>query len=377
MRDVEDRPRTDSEVGLRPAPVAPLTKRQRLEFRTARLLSELPPQAQVRLSGRPPVRIDGQTLEPDLQLTLALLERRDAPPLETLSPAAAREHFRHRVAVSNGAPPPVGRVRDLAVDGAAGGLAARLYSPDEPGGPHPLIVFFHGGGFVVGDLDTHDAPCRLLCRHAGAHVLSVAYRLAPEHPFPAALEDGRASLGWAAEHAAGLGADPDRLAVAGDSAGGNIATITAWQAARDGGPSPALQILLYPVTKTSGSTRSRELFGRGFLLDRELLDWFAARYVSDADPEDPRLCILRDGDLEGVAPVLMVTAGFDPLRDEGEAYAEAARLSGVPVVTRRFPGLIHGFFNLIGTSPASREALVEVSGAARVLLNAHPQTEER
>jgi acetyl esterase len=315
------------------------------------------------------VRVDGQTLEPDVQLSLTLLERQGAPPLETLPPAEAREAFRRQVAVSNGPPAPVGAVRDLRVEGAEGSLAARHYAPHEPGGPHPLIVFFHGGGFVVGDLETHDAPCRLLCRHAGAHVLSVDYRLAPEHPFPAAVEDGRAALRWATEHTDELGADPARVAVAGDSAGGNVAAVAAWLASRDGGPAPALQVLLYPATDLGERARSHELFGSGFLLTRELMDWFSAQYASGADPEDPRLSILRAGDLDRVAPALVVTAGFDPLRDEGEAYAAALREAGVaPVVLRRFPGLVHGFCNAIGTSRTSREAVIEVAGATRALL---------
>lgn len=344
-----------------------LTARQRMEFRAARLLSSLSPEAQRKLSGKPPIQIDGQTLEPDLQLTLSLLERQGAPPLETLSPTEAREVYRRQVTVSNGEPAPVGSVRNLEIEGGAGQLPARLYSPDEPGGPHPLVVFFHGGGFVVGDLETHDAPCRVFCRHAGVHVLSVEYRLAPEHPFPAALEDGRAALRWATIHAAELGADTARVAVAGDSAGANIATIAAWQANRDGGPAPTLQVLIYPVT-ASGSTRSRELFGDGFLLTRSLMEWFSAHYASGADPTDPRLSILDAGDFGGVAPAFVVTAGFDPLRDEGEAYAEALHAEGVTVTTRRFPGLIHSFYNLIGTSPACHDALVEVAGATRALL---------
>ena len=351
-----------------------LLARQRLELRVARLLSALPPRAQVALSGRPPVRVDGQTLEPDLQLALSVLERRGAPPLQTMPPAEAREAYRRQSTVSGGEPVAVGDVRDLTVEGTQGPLAARHYTPDEPGGPHPLIVFFHGGGFVVGDLETHDAPCRLLCRHAGAHVLSVDYRLAPEHPFPAAVDDGRAALRWALAHAAELGADPGRVAVAGDSAGGNIAAVASWQAAREGGPSPVLQVLVYPATSMVGPTRSHELFGGGFLLTRELLEWFAAQYVAGADPSDPRLSVLGAGDLGGVAPALVVTAGFDPLRDEGEAYAERLRDEGVPVVLRRFPGLIHGFFNAVGTSRVSREAVVEIAGATRALLAKAPRT---
>jgi acetyl esterase len=263
-------------------------------------------------------------------------------------------------------------VRDLLVEGAAGPLAARHYAPEEGGEPHPLVVYFHGGGFVLGSLETHDAPCRLLCRHAGSHVLSVDYRLAPEHPFPAAVEDGRAALRWAASHAAELGADPSRVAVAGDSAGGNVAAVASWEASRDGCPAPVLQVLLYPVTDMMERSRSHELFGGGFLLTRELMDWFAAQYVADTNPADPRLSVLRAEDLGGVAPALVVTAGFDPLRDEGEAYAEALRAAGVaPVVLRRFPGLVHGFCNALGTSRVSREAFIEVAGATRALLSAH------
>ena len=317
--------------------------------------------------------MDGQTLEPGLQLSLSLLERRRETPLETLPVTEAREAFRARVTVTNGPPEPVGRVRDLEVDGATGPLRARHYAPPEPGGPHPLVVFFHGGGFVVGDLDTHDAPCRLLCRHAGAHVLSVDYRLAPEHRFPAAVEDGRAALRWATDHAADLGADPGRVAVAGDSAGGNVAAVAAWQASLDGGPQPALQVLLYPATDSVGGTRSRELFGGGFLLTRELMDWFITQYATEAELADPRLSVLRAGELDGVAPAFVVTAGFDPLRDEAEAYAQALRAAGVAVTRRGFPGLIHGFCNAVGTSKASREALIEVAGTTRGLLAAFPQ----
>ena len=346
-----------------------LATRQRAQFRAARLLSALPPRVQARLSGRPTVRVDGQTLEPEMQLSLSLLERLGAPPLQTLPPEEAREAYRRRVEVSNGLPVPVGGVRDLTLAGAAGPLAARHYAPDEPGGPRPLIVYYHGGGFVVGDLETHDAPCRLLCRHAGAHVLSVDYRLAPEHPFPAAVEDGRAALGWASEHAAELGADPSRVAVAGDSAGGNIAAVAAWLASQDGGQKPILQLLLYPNTDATGRTRSHELFDGGFLLTRDLMEWFISQYAANADRHDPRLSVLHAPGLDNVPPAFVVTAGFDPLRDEGEAYAQALRDAGIsPVVLRRFPGLIHGFCNAVGTSRVSHEAFVEVAGAARALM---------
>lgn len=351
------------------SPHPTLGARQRAELRAARLLSALPPRVQARLSGRPLVRVDGQTLEPEIQLSLSVLERLGEPPMEALSPAEAREAYRRRVEVSNGVPVPVGAVGDLTVDGASGPLAARHYVSDEPGGPRPLIVFYHGGGFVVGDLDTHDAPCRLLCRHAGAHVLSVDYRLAPEHPFPAAVEDGHAALRWASDHAAELGADPSRVAVAGDSAGGNIAAVAAWQASRDSGSKPVLQVLIYPNTDATERTRSQELFGGGYLPTTELMEWFGIQYAAGADPADPRLSILRAPGLGDVPPALVVTAGFDPLRDEGEAFAGALREAGVaPVVLRRFPSLVHGFCNAVGTSRVSHDAFIEIAGATRALM---------
>jgi acetyl esterase len=350
-------------------PRGSLSFRQRVELRVARALAALPPRAQVRLSGRPPIRLDDQTLEPELQLTLAMLERQGARAMETMSPADAREDMRKRAAVAAGVQLPVGAVRDLTVDGAAGPLRARHYAPDEPGGPHPLLVFFHGGGWVIGDLDTHDGTCRMLCRHAGVHVLSVDYRMGPEAPFPAAAEDARAAFGWAHAHAAELGADPALVAVGGDSAGGNLAAVTSWQAARDGGPPPAFQLLIYPVTDVSVKRRSYELFAEGFLLTRAEMDWFVDHYApSEADRSDPRLSVLLADDLSGLPPALVVTAGFDPLRDEGEAYVQALREAGNVVAHRRFAGLIHGFFNMSGVSRVSRDAVVETAGATRALL---------
>ena len=342
--------------------------RQRLEFRAARWLPMLSPRTQVRLSGRPPVRIDGQTLEPELQLILSLMERRGRPPYEELSLAGARAEMRAGAKVGGGPPVPVAEVRDLMVDGAEGPLRARHYAPPEGGGPHPLILFFHGGGFVLGDLDSHDAPCRLLCRSAGAHVVAVDYRLAPEHHFPAAIEDGGAALRWAFEHAARLGADPDRVAVAGDSAGGNNAAVVTHDAARTGERLPALQLLIYPATDIADRARSHDLFDQGFLLIREDMDWFADQYAGEADRADPRLSILRADGLSGLPPAFVVTAGFDPLRDEGEAYAERLTEAGVSVTLRRHPGLIHGFINMTGVSLTSRDALAELGGAARAAL---------
>jgi acetyl esterase len=356
---------------------SPPSRLERLTHGLARALMALPPGIQVRMSGRPPVRIEGDTLAPDMQLVLALLERR-GDSLETVSPAEARRARRRIAAVCAGPPEAVGAVRDLEIE-ANGPLRARHYAPDEPGGPHPLLVFLHGGGFVFGDLDTHDGVCRLLCRHTGAHILAVDYRLAPEHPFPAAVEDVRAALGWAFANASRLGTDPQKIGVGGDSAGGNLAAVVSQLAARDGGPAPVLQLLIYPATDFTGTRRSRKLFGEGFFLTRAHMDWFELLYLGPAraHKSDPRASPLLAEDLTGLAPALVVTASFDPLRDEGEAYAEALRAAGTPAMSRRFPGLIHGFLSTAGISRSSREALLEIAGATRAMFAAPPPPVER
>jgi acetyl esterase len=352
------------DVGSGPTPA------ERLGHGLARALAALPPAVQVRLSGRPPVRIDGETLSPQMQLMLALFERRAQRPLDTLTPADARRERRRLAAVFAGRPVSIGSVRDLEID-AVVPLRARHYAPAEAGGPHPLLVFFHGGGFMYGDLDTHDGVCRLLCRHAGAHLLAVDYRLAPEHPFPAAVEDARGALRWACAHAQELGADPARVGVAGDSAGGNLAAVVSQLAARDGGRAPLLQLLIYPATDSTRRRRSRELFGEGLFLTEDHMSWFEASYlgsVGGPNGHDPRASPLLANDLSGLAPALVVTAGLDPLRDEGEDYAHALRAAGTPVVLRRFPGFIHGFISAAGISRACRDALIEIAGAARGML---------
>jgi acetyl esterase len=261
----------------------------------------------------------------------------------------------------------VGAVQDLELPGGAGRLHARHYAPRELGDPHPLLVFYHGGGFTYGDLDTHDGTCRLLCRHAGAHVLAIDYRLAPENPFPAAVEDARVALAWAWENAAALGADPSRVGVSGDSAGGNLAAVAAQLAARDGGPAPVLQLLIYPATDFTRRRRSRELFGEGFLLTNDEMDWFEANYLGEARTHagDPRASPLLAQDLSGLAPAFVVTAAFDPLRDEGEEYARALRAAGTPATVRRFPGFIHAFVAAAGVSRPARDAVIEIAGVTR------------
>jgi len=314
-----------------------------------------------------PVILDGLTLDPELQFLLKLREQRGLPPITELPLLEMRERMRQESVLAAGEPEPVGSVSDFAVEGPGGDMAARLYVPESyvpesMDGLGPLLIFFHGGGFVFGDLESHDGVCRVLCRHAGVRVLAIDYRLAPENKFPAAVEDARAALRWAFAHAGELGADPARVAVGGDSAGGHLSAVVAQLVARDGGPAPALQVLLYPPVNRPGSYPSKELFADGFFLTRTEIDFFESAYAGEVpdDPADARRHPMV-GDLTALAPALVVTAGFDPLRDEGEAYAAALSAAGTPVELGRYPSLIHGFANMIGFSRASREALVEIA----------------
>ena len=265
--------------------------------------------------------------------------------------------------------PPIAmeRVESLEIPGPAGAIGARLYVPPENAEPSPLLVYYHGGGWVIGDLDTHDDPCRFLASRSGAGVLSIDYRLAPEHPFPAAAEDAFAAYQWALANAERLGADPRRIAVGGDSAGGNLAA-AACLMARDGdAPPPAMQLLIYPVTETAGTARSRRTFGEGFLLTRGDMDWFEERYLPPGvDRGDPRVALLEAGDLSGLPPAYFAIAGFDPLRDEALAFATRLREAGVPVATRLHPGLVHSFANLTAICPTARAAMLEAAGALRL-----------
>jgi acetyl esterase len=353
-------------VGTVPA----LTLADRLEIAAARAVSALPPAAKRRIAGKP-IRRDGLELDLDMQLLVKLDARDPRPPLSTGTPEQAREDLARAVRVVDGPSIDLPEVRDTTVAGAEGPLQARLFVPDDGGGDADgaggaLIVYYHGGGWVTGDLDTHDHPCRLLAKAAGARVLSVDYRLAPEHPFPAPVDDALAAFRDAVERAHELGADPARLAVAGDSAGGHLAAVTAQQAIADGGPGPAFQLLIYPVTDLVNVAQSRLTFAEGFVLTKQNMDWYEEQFVrSDADRHDPRASPLL-GEPDGAsAPALVVTAGFDPLRDEGEAYARKLREAGVRTILRRHGGYVHGFTHALIFGPGPREAIAEMGGVLR------------
>lgn len=349
-----------------------MTGSMKSEAAAARALGSLPESAQIRLSGGKSIVLDGQKLDPSCQVTLALVEKRGGAgsPTSVVNIPKERALLRRQSLIGGGTPEIVAAVRNLQIDGAEGKIGARFYSTPEVGGPHPMLVFFHGGGFVLGDLDSHDGVCRSLCVHAGVDVLAVDYRLAPEHPFPAAHDDAVAAFAWAQANAADLGSDPTRIAVAGDSAGGNLAAGVALSTARSLAPPPIAQLLIYPITDWTIKHPSHGLFGEGFLLTSDLMDWFGEQYggPNPPDPADPRISPLRAEDLSGLAPAVVVTAGFDPLRDEGEAYGEALRSAGVEVLIRRFPNLIHGFANMSGVSKAAATAVIEMGGALRALV---------
>jgi acetyl esterase len=323
--------------------------------------------------GAPP-RVDGQLLATEMQplLRLANLARDESASASgRLSPQQARARIRASSAAAGGPKRSLPAVGDVAIPGPAGPIPARFYEPPGMGLENrPLIVYFHGGGWTIGDLDTCDSVCRFLAANTPAAVLSVGYRLAPEHPFPAAVEDAFAAYRWAANGNPRLGVDPARIAVAGDSAGGNLAAAVSLLARDEDGPSPAMQALIYPVTDAVGGQRSRDEFAEGFLLTRADMDWFEHHYLPPpVDRTDPRVSMLRAADLSDLPPAYIATAGFDPLRDEGEAYAARMRDAGVPVSLRRHPDLIHGFANMTAISPTAHAAMDELTNALRTGLS--------
>jgi acetyl esterase len=263
------------------------------------------------------------------------------------------------------------RVEPIEIPGPAGTLGARLYVPPGPP-PSALLVYYHGGGWVIGDLETHDRPCRFFATHAGVQVLAIDYRLAPEHPFPAAAEDAFAAYAWTRANAARFGVEPGRIGVGGDSSGANLAAVTCLLAREEEGvPPPAMQMLIYPVTTATEEMPSRRTFREGFLLTKTDMDWFEDRYLpSGVDRNDPRVSVLRAEDAGNLPPAYVATAGFDPLRDEGEAFALRMRDAGVRVTLRRHPGLVHTYANLTAICPSARHAMLEAAGALRTGLSA-------
>jgi acetyl esterase len=316
------------------------------------------------LAGRP-VEIDGQRLEPEVQLLMRLLGRRSSA--EYGEPSEARAERAREATVFRGKTFTVGRVEELSIPGPAGPIGARLYVPAGAPVPAPLLVYLHGGGWVVCDLDTHDNGCRFLARETGVLVLSVDYRLAPEHPFPAAVDDALTAFRFVIDNARDLGAAEGAVAIGGDSAGANLAIVVSRLSGSDGGRAPAFTLGLYPVTDLSTKRHSYRLFGENFLLTEAQMDWYREHYLRDDSAAlDPRASPILATDLTGLPPTYIATAGFDPLRDEGEEYALRLREAGVQVACRRHRGLIHGFLNAVGSTRFARIAMQEAAGALRL-----------
>jgi acetyl esterase/lipase len=290
--------------------------------------------------------------------------------IAAMTPQQMREGFRRLAQSVDIKGVPVGKIADGELPGPGGALPYRIYTPKHPAArPLPALAFFHGGGCVFGDIDTHDGLCRLLCAESGCAVISVGYRQAPEHSFPAAVEDSYAATQWVVEHAAELGLDAHRIAVGGDSAGGGLAAVVCQTAATNHGPRLALQVLFCPVMDMRPQTRSRRELAEGYFLNQATIDWMLRHYCgADADLDDPRLSPLRASRFSGLPPAHIHTAEFDPLRDEGEAYAKLLQRAGVAAHYTCHAGMIHYFYAMAGAIPAARTALKGAAAAMREAL---------
>jgi acetyl esterase len=343
----------------------PISPAARAEAAALQLIYSLPRVVRRLIAGRP-IRLDGQELALDAQLLLRLQELSRIR-MAGGDPVSARTRLaRSQHAASGRRIEPV-NVRELTINDD---LPATLYTPGGLARGSGLLVFFHGGGWVIGSRESHDNAARYFAQRAGVRVLSVEYRLAPENPFPAAADDAVAAFDYAYAKAHDLGADPDRIAIGGDSAGGNLAAVTAQVVSRRGGPAPAFQLLLYPAVDVTVRRRSRDLFGDGFFLTDKDMTWYLNHYApAGVDRTDARLSPLLAEDFSGLPPAYIATAGFDPLRDEGELYADKLREAGVPVTLSRQSDLIHSYVNLFGVGMRFREAMAEAAGALRMGLS--------
>jgi acetyl esterase len=310
-------------------------------------------------AGGAPLVVRGRTLDPRLQL----IARRSAArtPLHLLSPQEARQRISASLAALDAPPRPMQRIDHRGVPGAAGALPARLYRPPGLDGPRPLLLYFHQGGFAVGDLDWCETFCTVLAETARCAVMSIGYRLGPEHRFPAAHEDAIAAFRWATERAGDVGGDPKRVAVGGDAAGGTLAAAVTQEMKRRGGPLPCFQMLIYPQLLACADNEAYRDFGGVQALTPEAVRWCLTHYLNDAsERDDPLAWPLLEPDVAGLAPALVVTAGFDPLCDEGAAYARKLEAAGVPTAYRCYENLCHGFTAMSGAVPAARDALREI-----------------
>jgi acetyl esterase len=312
-------------------------------------------------------------LDPAIQKLLDLVYAEDSVPLHKLEPSIARAQYEETAGIFDMPEPEVAKVEDLNIAGPGGQIPLRIYHPKGVSevASLPVMVFFHGGGWLIGSINTHDRLCRYLANAAKAVVVSVGYRLAPEHKFPAGLNDCVAAVTWVAENAAQIGADAGQLAVAGDSAGGNLAAVVAQWCRDHGGPAIACQLLFYPVTDPLGIHHpSRIRYATGLILEEEMIHWFLGHYVnSPVESADSRVSPLRAENLAGLPPAFILNASLDPLCDEGKAYADKLRDAGVPVTYRAHERMIHGFLTMGGLTPGAMPAIDEAAQVFRKLIN--------
>ncbi len=328
----------------------------------------LPPKALYAFAGGAARSDEGAVLDPAVAALLALSDKLRMPSFVQMTPAQARQRLRDDTALVKPRSEPMADVEDRSIPGPAGQLRIRIYRPSRSANL-PVVMYLHGGGFVVGDLESHDAICRRIARGASAIVVAVDYRLAPENPYPAAVDDAEAAFIWITENVESLGGDPERVAVAGDSAGANLATATCRRLRDVGRRLPKAQILAYPATDLTRSHTSIKTFASGYYLDRPTLDWFMDHYIADDEQlTEPDASPLFSDDLTYLPATSLVTAGFDPLRDEGAAYARALRDSGVDVRYRCEDSMVHGFMNMAGLAPTCDAALERVVRDVRELI---------
>ncbi len=306
-------------------------------------------------------------LNPQAKAFLDMLASSGAPPIEQLPLAEARA-VRSEMIEAGGPEEPVAEVRNRSVPGPGGPIAVRVYRPAK-NQTLPALIFFHGGGFVICNLDTHDRQCRSLANGSGCAVISVDYRLAPEHKYPAAVEDAYAATKYIAEHAAEFGVDPKRIAVGGDSAGGNLATVVSLLSRDRGGPRLKFQLLIYPVVDFYDESPSMQQYSKDHFLTRESMDWFTKSYLPSREAGlEPSASPMNATDFRGLPPAMILTAECDPLRDQGEAYARKLQAAGVPVNLKRYEGMIHPFFQFAAVLDTAKVALKDAASALRQAL---------
>lgn len=341
----------------------------RLSLRLATLAARTAlslPDPVIRAIVGPPVEVEGTQLSPTAQLLIALerfVPRSEPQAVPDLT--AARRDYDIVSAVMH-----AGVARDVQVHDTvvADSIPARVYSPPGASGPLPLLVFFHGGGFVVGSVTSHDGICRFLARHGGVRVVSVEYALAPEHPYPAAVDDSYAAFLDVVANADRFGGSADAVGVGGDSAGGALSAVVAQRCVDDAVPAPAFNLMLYPAVDGLGEHRARQLFGRGFFIETDTIDYYRSCYSPDlARLLEPYASPLRAPDFRGLPPTCVVTAGFDPLRDEGAEYADRLRDAGVPVTHLQCDGQVHGFASFLSCDRHARRAMLNIAKELRCM----------